>query len=927
MLEAEKRGILPPDKLALLNEARKRGLVPSSAAPTTTPFQYEPVTDMRAMLSEGVRKDLTPENYQKAAQAGVDIKTGGPGQRAGSLTNDPEQRSAYYNKVLSDKYGEGNFEVRKGPESGITEYKPKGAKRWITVESFDKVPDPSKGLASGLVTAGATAGSVGGALASGGLLSTTLGTAGAGAGKVASNILGKKLGVIPEDVQSSQGAGEEMKNNAIGEAAGFTIMGGIKGVKYWFKGGRVFSEEEAKSLLMAQHRADHLINDIEQGSGMSFKPDVAQIALAPSSQIRNSKEAIHAARARGFAEGDPEAGLKLMQNQNQNKNALTGYFENLIANSRQQGIDKTKAGKDVAEAVIDPYKTSFQAAQGEVQKLPANVPEEKAGEILHASLEAAQKDYAKNVNGPAWDHYNGLIGFNPKTFTSKIQIPWDTGTKNLLKGFTAEERRMVEQVGDVAEKQRVPGIEGPKSKTRADERLRVKYDLEKANAEIEKLAEIEDPTPVQEARLNLLRNERKNMSSDLSGRLADQPSVDLKVVEQYLKNVRAALRASTTGDTAVMFDNHKFSELQKALTGMRDNYLKRNHPAVLDALEDAESKSMAGVDKFSRGLSRVMLTRDKTGGFRFSEGQSLMKLLKDKDITDLTAFADNVKANPDAKDQVNQLLLALYRRDYTKNGVPTKKLHADFLKDYGTTLKVFFDKQDMKQVSTLGGLGEQVAKEQTALKNMKLGLSNTEGELDMVSPEDFINKTMSGAFKPERMSRVIQTIKQSPYQKHIFGQWRSGVAEELSTKFIDAEGYINAGKLRTFLEGDQAKTVSQLFNTGGKGEGTRLIAGLKKLQEAAQLVSTKSIRGLDPSMQTGWTQLSRITYAPPLSREGRLVSFGQFSRRKATPERIYKLLTDPAELEYLTNQISRNKAYKAMVGGLSSYLSTNDDDY
>ncbi len=48
LLEAEKRGLLPPDKAALLSEARKRGLVPSGQSTAPPPADVPPVGDKTA---------------------------------------------------------------------------------------------------------------------------------------------------------------------------------------------------------------------------------------------------------------------------------------------------------------------------------------------------------------------------------------------------------------------------------------------------------------------------------------------------------------------------------------------------------------------------------------------------------------------------------------------------------------------------------------------------------------------------------------------------------------------------------------------------------------------------------------------------------------------------------------------------------------
>ena len=67
LLEAEKRGILPPDRVGLLNEARKRGLIPNGEAPAQLPAQIAGANETLTKIPDWARR--MPELYGIAGAA------------------------------------------------------------------------------------------------------------------------------------------------------------------------------------------------------------------------------------------------------------------------------------------------------------------------------------------------------------------------------------------------------------------------------------------------------------------------------------------------------------------------------------------------------------------------------------------------------------------------------------------------------------------------------------------------------------------------------------------------------------------------------------------------------------------------------------------------------------------------------------------
>jgi hypothetical protein len=357
---------------------------------------------------------------------------------------------------------------------------------------------------------------------------------------------------------------------------------------------------------------------------------------------------------------------------------------------------------------------------------------------------------------------------------------------------------------------------------------------------------------------------------------------------------------------------------------MRDSYLSQNAPEVKNALDAAEAATFSSYQKFGQGISKDMLVFGRDGNLRFTNGQTLQGLLKEKDLPSVRDFSDVVKAYPQAKDQVNQLLLAVYRRDYTQNGVPTARKHAKFLKDYGNVIGEFFNPQDRAKILSLGGLAEVVGTEYQTLRKFMPKLKGAlGGEMETVGPEDVIERVLQNSWEPKQMRFAIDSLKDYPYRDQVLRSWKSGVTENLYKGLLDPKtGDINFDRVDKLLAGKNKDKIALLFNTAASKDGDKIVRGLEALRDGKRIVAQKSVGGLAPHMATALSDLARITYARPLSREGVMVSALQRSRRRAAPEAVYNALTNPDEMERLAKQVNTLKAQiigAAAVGSLNTY--------
>lgn len=873
-----------------------------------TPFKFKPRQNIAVMPEQGEKQgwapgdenafppqarpkgskiyQMLPMNLYKAAQAGVDIDSGAPtGNFNASFAGTEAEKADAYSSALEKKLGY-RPEVRFGPESasGEVEYKPKGG-RWTTV-SGRKVNFGS--MAGGAVEGAIqTAGAVAGAITGGPAGSVVGAGAGGYVGQTARNAIGRGLGVIGPEVPVTTGATADAGSAALAEAVGQGAVGAWRLGKWWFKGRTTFTPEEATFLVGEQAKYDKIIKDIETKSGEKFSPNTAQLALRGSPESRTTQKA---GQLWTQAAGDTNSvGVDIRAQDAQNTLALKTYFTKVLEQERQKQIPKEQAGKQVNEAVIDPYKTALAAAKQKISELPANVQENETGTIVRGALEAAKDDFKNKIEDPAWNAFRSSIGFDPSTFTSKVRVPWSRGVRNLMAQWTSEEKQAI---------------------------------LNLAQRDTEGLKVIFKEKP--DVFSNVLDAKGNKILLEKGGPVPDE---DLATINDTVQWLGRNLRTKLVGKTGVQIDSKAISDLHRELKAMQDGYLAAERPDIMKNLQAARDATSQKYNKYNTGLSGAMLTYGKGGELKLSDSESVYRILRDRDPASVAQLAENIKSTPEAKTELNNYLLALYRRDYTKQGmgIPDRRLHAKFLEDYGDVIKNFFRPEDAVQVTRLGGLAETVLKEYKEAKNILPRVKGILGDdIEIMDSNAIINGVLTGRITSDKMSKALGVInKDYTYGKDVISSWKSAAAEELYGRIMK-NGEINYNTLNSVVEGDQGKVLVKLFNAGsesGRSDGEVLMQGLKMLRDAAQISRLRPPTGLSPEQSTVFTEFLRAGPASPLSREGRLVTLGQKLRGRYEPVSIYKALYDRDEM---TRLVQRGYQIKAWTRGVAAGASIYD---
>jgi hypothetical protein len=152
--------------------------------------------------------------------------------------------------------------------------------------------------------------------------------------------------------------------------------------------------------------------------------------------------------------------------------------------------------------------------------------------------------------------------------------------------------------------------------------------------------------------------------------------------------------------------------------------------------------------------------------------------------------------------------------------------------------------------------------------------------------------------------------------------WKAGVAEDLRHRLFKGD-VIDETRLKALVtDYDQMAKLRELY-------GPSFQRNMETLNEAMGMIKKISNNVQAYPKNNLFTDIARMTYAPPLSAEGRIVSFGQNARARSFHKDIYKALEDPAELAKLASRAERTMLTlrKIAVGSAVGASLADQDEY
>jgi hypothetical protein len=275
--------------------------------------------------------------------------------------------------------------------------------------------------------------------------------------------------------------------------------------------------------------------------------------------------------------------------------------------------------------------------------------------------------------------------------------------------------------------------------------------------------------------------------------------------------------------------------------------------------------------------------------------------MRNKDPAAAEEIADILKSDPAALQETQNYLFALYRRSVADGNEMTSrsfKKHKAFMDAYGPVLDKFFTPAQATRIRELGGFADVVAQNGTKLKALEQAFQkSTGGQIERMSAENLVDRVFTKSFSNEMVRDVKRLASQ--FSPDVLKSWQAGVGNKLRERLFK-DGMVDGAALDKLVtrDSDSMSKLVTLF-------GPQYRRDLETLHKGMQLARQTAPNVKLPNKNTFWTDMSRMTWAPPMTRAGREVSLLQNTRERALANKVYRALTDPEELSKLASRTAR----------------------
>jgi len=397
----------------------------------------------------------------------------------------------------------------------------------------------------------------------------------------------------------------------------------------------------------------------------------------------------------------------------------------------------------------------------------------------------------------------------------------------------------------------------------------------------------------------------------------DAKEIDLHQVNELLKVLRGNFRTLAEGTVGVKPRGRDVKRVIVALESFRKDMLEGvNRLDILEGIEAVENAARINSDTFFRGVVGTFLTRGPGGaGFRMEGRDVARRIIDTNDRVAAQELASTLKGHPTAMQSIRAELLADYKDAVVnaKTGTIDLVLHDKWMSRHNEVLEVFFPGTSIGQLDLLGGLAREVSKQgKRTARFEKFIQESFSGRVASGNPRDLTNAFFSGQLSVRDVRKYVRFTRNSYPEAHEALQ--QSVADEIFRRAGGMKGIINENALDNII----ARSGGQLVELYGPAylSAMNLLSNSIKLIRQRVPAFNRPARGL-------WNALSRAAYAPPMTREGRLLTAAQSAQSRVAARTMLNALRDPEALVRLANmRFIRSRrttvlATLASLGGLS----------
>jgi len=399
-------------------------------------------------------------------------------------------------------------------------------------------------------------------------------------------------------------------------------------------------------------------------------------------------------------------------------------------------------------------------------------------------------------------------------------------------------------------------------------------------------------------------------------------TLNISTLRNTMSYLKRQIRKGEKGLTTEDIDTGAY----KYIVGKINEQIVRDAPpkfvTAFDTYNDIYAKGKQRLD------NTIVADVMKTRGGRLVYGDDFVFDLTFKTGKNSTRVADDIhdviKDYPDAMLSYKGSINDLYKSKVIVNDKVNIKKHNEFIKNYESKLKIFFNPKEYNEIIKIGGFQKTINNIEKTREDILKSLSKSfEGKLQNASSGELLEKI----YKPNNIGQIKELKKILSKDPEIFQAFQNSVLKDLNERVTVKHGTIGIDVV------SPARFKSYIYGEGGeKGYqfalkeifGEAYMKNLKLLNDSLQITARKAPAKLAEEGVYGniVTDFIRVKVGQ-FSQAGRLLTAGKRIYHKTSNQIMKNAILNPenlADLMKLKNLNPKTAEAAYILGKLNGML-------
>ena len=399
-------------------------------------------------------------------------------------------------------------------------------------------------------------------------------------------------------------------------------------------------------------------------------------------------------------------------------------------------------------------------------------------------------------------------------------------------------------------------------------------------------------------------------------------TLNISTLRNTMSYLKRQIRKGEKGLTTEDIDTGAY----KYIVGKINEQIVRDAPpkfvTAFDTYNDIYAKGKQRLD------NTIVADVMKTRGGRLVYGDDFVFDLTFKTGKNSTRVADDIhdviKDYPDAMLSYKGSINDLYKSKVIVNDKVNIKKHNEFIQNYESKLKIFFNPKEYNEIIKIGGFQKTINNIEKTREDILKSLSKSfEGKLQNASSGELLEKI----YKPNNIGQIKELKKILSKDPEIFQAFQNSVLKDLNERVTVKHGTIGIDVL------SPARFKSYIYGEGGeKGYqfalkeifGEAYMKNLKLLNDSLQITARKAPAKLAEEGVYGniVTDFIRVKVGQ-FSQAGRLLTAGKRIYHKTSNQIMKNAILNPenlADLMKLKNLNPKTAEAAYILGKLNGML-------